>query len=56
MNDKPCESELPSPVLALLDTFRRSPDAVSERAQATLLAFGLVDLDRRAAESRPAAQ
>jgi hypothetical protein len=33
----------PSTVLAILDTFRRSPDAVSERAQETLEAFGLLD-------------
>ncbi|MDC7788870.1 hypothetical protein PQJ75_29800 [Rhodoplanes sp. TEM] len=33
----------PTAVLAILDTFRRHPNAVSERARETLKSFGLID-------------
>lgn len=42
MTETHSEIRPPSAVLAILDTFRRSPDAVSERAQASLQAFGLL--------------
>ncbi len=35
--------EPPTAVLAILDTFRRSPRAISDEARETLCAFGLIE-------------
>ncbi|WP_170149625.1 hypothetical protein [Rhodoplanes roseus] len=42
-NRHPSTTEPPTAVLAILDTFRRHPNAVSERALETLEAFGLIE-------------
>ncbi|CAL8981635.1 hypothetical protein RHODGE_RHODGE_01720 [Rhodoplanes serenus] len=47
-NDRHCHArcdEPPTAVLAILDTFRRSPRAISDEARETLCAFGLIEPD-----------
>lgn len=39
----PKSDDPPTALLAILDTFRRHPAAVSERARESLEAFGLID-------------
>ncbi|NVO16301.1 MAG: hypothetical protein HXX10_19910 [Rhodoplanes sp.] len=39
----PASNDPPTAVLAILDTFRHSPHAVSDQALETLRAFGLIE-------------